>query len=338
MLEGRGRYTQGMRRWWIILVLVVVAAACGQGAEEAEAPAEPVTIRMGWGVPGDEAKYVMIADPEVAPNLGTCYDLEWTQLSSTALGMQSLAAGTLDAATVGSLAAANGIERGAEILLTGQYLTEQTPYFSTTWLARDDGSVETVADLADMTVGTSGVGNPTNYIQEFYIADEADLAANEDYEVVELTYPLMEETLATGEIVLGPFAQPFYGRAMATGEFREVFSVTDVKDGFVQLIQAFTRDFAEANPEAVRCFSEDLATVSEYIADEENRDAVIAATAEVTEIPAEVLESFLLTEDDYFRPERAELDTEGLQETWDFFLERGGISEPLDVSDYVLED
>ena len=56
-------------------------------------PDKPVKIRMGWGIPAEEIKYVMMKHPEVAEHLGTWYDIEWHQFSGTALGVQGLAAG-----------------------------------------------------------------------------------------------------------------------------------------------------------------------------------------------------------------------------------------------------
>jgi hypothetical protein len=65
---------------------------------------------------------------------------------------------------------------------------------------------------------------------------------------------------------------------------------------------------------------------------------VIAASAAATKIPAEVLEQFLLTKQDYFRPENGALNVEALQEEWDFFRERGGIENELKVTDHVIDD
>lgn len=304
----------------------------GSGGDGGEVP----TIRMGWGVPGDDIKYVMLASPEQAPNLGTCYELEWTQLTTAALGAQSLVAGTLDGATVGSLAGLNAIWQGGDMVFTGTLFSESEDAFSTTWLVRADSDIQSAADLAGTTVATSGLGNSTNYVQEAYIRTEAGLEPDEDYQVVEVPFPQMQEALAAGQIDAGPFAQPFYGAAMATGEFRELFSVTDVQPDFVQLLQAFSRDFVEENPEAVECFMADYATIADYIVDPANREAVIADASEVTQIPTEVLDSFLLSENDYARPDRGTLDPQALQATWDFLAEQEGEESP-NVDDHVDE-
>ena len=67
-------------------MLVLAAAGCGDdGAGDS---GDPVKIRMGWGVPGEEIKYVMMRHPEVARNLGKAYDIEWHQFAGTPLGVQ----------------------------------------------------------------------------------------------------------------------------------------------------------------------------------------------------------------------------------------------------------
>ena len=66
------------------------------------------------------------------------YEIEWQQFSGTALGVQGLAAGTLDCATVGGLSVANGIDQGADIVILGEFIEERSPYFSTAWMVRKD--------------------------------------------------------------------------------------------------------------------------------------------------------------------------------------------------------
>jgi hypothetical protein len=79
-------------------------------AADAPPPAKPVTIRHSWGIPAEEIHYVMMADPSKAPNLGTYYTVDWFRFVGTSLGVQGLAAGTLDGATIGSLSMPNGLE------------------------------------------------------------------------------------------------------------------------------------------------------------------------------------------------------------------------------------
>lgn len=361
-----------MRRRWIwpallALVLAATLAACGGDdeaepeaaepeaaetaapaeepeAEEAEAeaqpPDEPVLIRMGWGIPAEEVKYVMMAMPEVAPNLGTWYEIEWNQFAGTALGVQGLAAGTLDCATVGGLSSANGFDQGADFVITGEIISEATPPqdFSTSWMALADSGIESVEDLEGKTVATSAIGGSTDYLQDIYIEEQAGLVPGEDYEKVEVPFSQQIEALLAGRIDVGLYPQPFWGALQAEADTVTLFRVTDVINPFVQLLNGCRRAFIEENPDAMKKFVEDWATVSEWVRDPANREAVIEASAQATQLPREVLEQYLITELDYARPENGALDVEALQNEWDFFKEAGGIESDLQVEDHVIPE
>ena len=75
--------------------LLLTLGAIGCGSNDGAAGEGPVKIRMGWGIPAEEIKYVMMHRPEVAEHLGTSYEIEWQEFSGTALGVQGLAATTV---------------------------------------------------------------------------------------------------------------------------------------------------------------------------------------------------------------------------------------------------
>jgi ABC-type nitrate/sulfonate/bicarbonate transport system substrate-binding protein len=332
-----------MRTIRLAAVLAVLAIGCGGDDSSSEPtgggpPDEPVKIRMGWGIPGEEIKYVMMEHPEVARNLGTWYDVEWQQFSGTALGVQGLAAGTLDCATVGGLSVANGIDQGADIVITGEFLEERKPYFTTAWVVRKDSGIDSLADLRGKTVATNAVGGSTDYLQDFYIEEQAGLRPGRDYEKVEVPFAQMQETLLAGRVDMGLFPQPFFGAVDATGEVKPMFRLTDQIEPFVQLLNGCRRDFVEEHREMMSRFQEDWVRVSRWIADPANRDEVVEATAAATEIPADVLDRFLLTKQDYFRPPNGSVSIEPLQEEWDFFRDRGGIEGDLQVTDHVIDE
>jgi ABC-type nitrate/sulfonate/bicarbonate transport system substrate-binding protein len=304
-------------------------------AADAPPPAKPVTIRMGWGIPAEEIHYVMIADPSKAPNNGRYYTVEWNQFAGTALGVQGIAAGTLDAATVGSLSITNALDQGADIVIAGEFIEERSPFFSTTWMVRKDSGIKTVADLKGKNVATSAIGGSTDYIQDYYIRDKAKLSPGTDYKKIDLPFAQQREALAAGRIDVGLFPQPFYNIAMATGLFAPLFKLTDVQNPFVQLLQGFSGDFIRKNPVTVRKFMEDWVTVANYVNDPANRTAVIATTASTMKFPAAVLDKFMLTSEDFYRPVHGGVNLRALQSNWDFFHREGGFKKPLQVRDYI---
>jgi ABC-type nitrate/sulfonate/bicarbonate transport system substrate-binding protein len=327
----------------VAALLAVAAIGCGSddsdgGTSGGGPPDEPVKIRMGWGIPGEEIKYVMMEHPEVAEHLGTWYEVEWQEFSGTALGVQGLAAETLDCATVGGLSVANGIDQGADIVILGEFLEEREPYNSTAWMVRKDSGIDSLDDLRNKTVATNAVGGSTDYLQDFYIEQQTGLKPGRDYKKVEVPFGQMQETLLSGRVDMGLFPQPFYGAVNATGDVKTMFNLTDQIEPFVQLLNGCRRDFVEDNREVMTRFQEDFARVARWIAEPENRARVIEASAAATKIPADVLDRFLLTKQDYFRPAGGAVSVDALQAEWDFFRERGGIEQDLKVSDHVIDD
>ena len=324
------------RRSWTTLAVLLASVAAGCGTQEAADDGGPVNIRMGWGIPAEEIKYVMMHRPEVARHLGTAYEIDWQEFSGTALGVQGLAAGTLDCATVGGLSVANGIDRGADIVILGEFIEERKPYFSTAWMVRKDSAITSLDDLRRKTVATNAVGGSTDYLQDFHIAEKAGLEPDRDYQKVEVPFGQMQETLLSGRVDMGLFPQPFYGAIDATGDVKPLFRLTDEINPFVQLLNGCRREFVSEHEDAIAKFQEDWTRIAQWIAEPANRDHVVAASAAATKIPADVLDRFLLTRSDYYRPERGAVNVDALQREWDFFHERGGIGKELKVTDHVV--
>lgn len=316
-------------------IIFGLVAATNVGAD---ASGDVPTIRAAFGVPAEEIKYLMIERPELAPNQGECYQVDWTELAGNVNAVQALTAGTVDAATAGGLAGAQGIIAGGDMIIVGEFIEERGGYFSTAWVTTADSGIETLADIEGRIVANSGTGSSTNIIETFHLMEEAGLEAGVDYESVEIPFGQQQENLEAGRIDVGVFPQPFFDRLMASGDYRVLWRVTDVVDPFVQLTQAFSRDFVEENRSAVECFVDDFEAVAAFIADDANRDDVIEASAAVSGLEPELLEPFLLTETDFYRPETGALNVEALQANWDFFYEVGAIPEQLEVADYIDDE
>jgi ABC-type nitrate/sulfonate/bicarbonate transport system substrate-binding protein len=325
-----------MAKTWMagvaLLALIAIGCAGNDGAQQA---AGPVKIRMGWGVPEEEVKYVLMKHPEVAPDLGKAYTIEWHQFAGTPLGVQGLAAGTLDCATVGGLSVANGLDKGADVVLLSEMIEERKPNFTTPWMVRKDSGIDSLSDLKGKTVATNAVGGSTDYVQDDYIERKTGLKANVDYKKVEIPFGQMVETVLSGRADMGLFPQPFYGQINATGKVKTMFRLNDSIEPFVQILNGCRRGFVDDHKEAMSKFQSDWVRVTRWVADPANRAKVVAASAAATKIPAHVLDHFLLTDQDYYRPPDGRINTAALQHEWDFFHASGAFKRDLKVSDHV---
>ena len=311
----------------VVLCLVLVCGGSSQAA--------PVKIRMGWGIPAEEVKYVMMKRPDILKHYGKEYTLEWFQFAGTAPQATALAANGLDAATLASLSLAEAIDKvGLDVKVTGGIIMEVVPNFMSTWLVLDSSGIRTIKDLKGKTVGINVYGASLDHIQRAILRREG-LEPEKDVKILEISFGLMEATLRRGDIQCGAFPQPFLFNAMAKGGVKPLFSTGDILPKFVQLINVFQTKFIEKNPEVVKAFLQDWRIASKYI--QENPQEVRKVTAEVTRLPLDLLNKFLLTKDDFYRDPLGQPDFETLQKNWDFFYETSkAISKRLDVKNYYL--
>lgn len=313
--------------WVGVLSMVLICQATVQ--------AEPVKIRMGWGIPAEEVKYVMMKRPEILKNYGKAYTLEWFQFAGTAPQATALAAGGLDAATLASLSLAESIDKvGLDVKVTGGIIMEVSPNFTSTWLVLDNSGINSVKDLKGKTLGVNVYGASLDHIQRA-ILRKAGLDPEKDVKILEISFGLMEATLRKGDIQCGAFPQPFLFRAVDKGGVKPLFRLGDIQPKFVQLINVFQTKFIEKNPEVVRAFQEDWKIASQYI--QKNPAEVRQITSEVTKLPVDLLNKFLLTKDDFYRDPIGEPDFETMQKNFDFFYESAkATSKRLDVKNYYV--
>ena len=118
--------------------LVLALAVAGSALVSSVAAAQD-TIRVGWTIPAEEAKYWMMRRPEQFPNLGKTYKIEFTQFQGTAPMVQAMVAGALDCSTQAPLSLANGaLQANLQAYIISQHVGERPGSFSVYWAVKDE--------------------------------------------------------------------------------------------------------------------------------------------------------------------------------------------------------
>ncbi|MRX51443.1 PhnD/SsuA/transferrin family substrate-binding protein [Paracoccus sp. S-4012] len=317
-------------------VLASVAGALSLltlGSSPAAADDIPV-IRVAWQVPANDVFYAAMEYPELLQGAGKDYEIVWSQYESVAPTIQAMHAGIIDAASANPLTIGAAIERGFDPIILGAWIVESSSGFSTTLVTPLDSGIETLADVAGKTRAASNTGGTAYYVFRLALED-AGLKEGQDYNTVQIPYPLMADSLLAGQAAVGELAQPFYAAAMMTGNFKPLVSIADVVDDFPVIMPMMNRSYTEQHPEAAKSFARDLASIQDWLLDPANRERANAATAKSTGLDINVLDAYMYTEEDYKRPPAQKLNVEALNKAFEFFHDVGLHKQQIDAASLV---
>jgi ABC-type nitrate/sulfonate/bicarbonate transport system substrate-binding protein len=312
------------------LALGQAALALSTLALSAPAALAQQTIKVGWTIPAEEAKYWMMRRPARFPDIGKAYKVEWVQFQGTAPMTQALAAGALDCATQSVLSLAQGtVQADLKTYIVAQHVYEKPGGFSVYWAVKDDSPIKTVADIKGKSVGTnvfgSGILGPA-----FQLMRKNGVDPEKDIKLVETGFPTSEEAIRSGRVEVGVLNQPFASRAEAKGGLRKVFSIADQQPNMVHILEACRKDFVDKNPDLAKAYVKDLtAGIGLALAD---RPETLKVVSEVTRAPVEVLDAYLLKDYDFGRDPGAAPNFTAIQGMLDGYAETGMLARKLDVS------
>ncbi|WP_128561374.1 ABC transporter substrate-binding protein [Methylobacterium crusticola] len=293
---------------------------------------EATTLRVGWTIPAEEAKYWMMRRPAAFPGLGTRYTIEWVQFQGTAPMTQALAAGALDCATQSPLALAQGaVEGGLKADIVAQHVSEKPGSFSVYWAVRKDSPIRTPADLKGKTVGINTLGSGI-YGPMALLLRRSGLDASRDIKLVEIAFPLSEDAIRSGRVDAAVMNQPFAARAEARGDIRRLFALSEQQPDIVHILEACRKDFVARNPNLVRTYVRALtAGMRMALAD---RPETLKVVSEVMKAPVAVLDTYLLKDNDFARDPGARPDFAAIQRMYDTYAETGLLPRRLDAEEF----
>ena len=312
------------------LALLALAAALPAAAQDIP------TIRVGWTIPAEEAKYWIMRRPQEFPNIGKAYKIEWVQFQGTAPMVQAMAAGALDCSTQAPLSLAQGaVEMGLQGYIVAQHVGEKPGSFSVYWAVKADSPIKTVGDLKGKTVGVNAYGGGL-YYPLVVILRKYGLDPEKDIKLVETGFPPSEDAIRSGRVDAGVLNQPFAARAEAKGGLRKLFALSDIQPTIVHILEVCKKEFVEQHPDVVKLYVRDLtAGMKKAMA---NRAETLKIVSEVTKAPVEVLDSYLLKPNDFAREPGAHPNFAGIQAMFDLYLKAGLLKKPLDVKQFRRDD
>lgn len=317
-------------------VAALLAGVLLVGATSAALADSAPTIRVGWTIPAEEAKYLMMRHPEMFPNLGKVYQVDWVQFQGTAPMIQAMLAGALECTTMAPISLAQGaVQGGLQAYIVAQHAEEKKGSFSVYWAVKDDSPIKTPADLKGKKIGTNAYGTSVYYDLALWLKQHG-LDPQRDVQIVETGFAPAETALRSGRIDAAPLVQPFAGRAEQKGGVRKLFSLDAVQSPLVHVFEGCGKSYTDAHPAVIKAYVHDLSTAMDKVL--HDRQLGIEVDQAVMRVPKPVLESFALSPKDFYRTAGAAPDLASIQQSFDLFYHAGFVSKPLKVDDFVRRD
>ena len=291
-------------------------------------------IRFGRGFAAEEQVWLMSARPDLTPNQGKKYQLKQILFQANPERFQAYLAGELDAGTAPGLAVIFARVQGVDMKIVASVCMEAAgkEWFSTTYMAKDDGPVRTVKDLKGGTIGVVGIKTATDLWARAGLLN-AGLVPDKDTKVFPMAFPGMGDAVRTGKIGAGTFVEPFYSAEVAKGGLRKLFTAVEAVGYDHELLDIwFGEKFLKAQPGAVRAFLADYVAVTKYylaFTEQAKRDLHKAGFVRT---PLEIY----LKNADWKRHPAARVDVASLEKLSTFMLEKlSWLEKPVNVREMV---
>lgn len=265
---------------------LLAAAALATVAPIAWAQDVP-TIRIGRQTAAEENLWLMLAKPELAPNLGKAYKLEWSQWRASDQAFKAYEGGQIDFATTSANASIVAASKGLDFKIIASISRESEKGAHTYFLVKADGPA-TIASLKGGTIGI--VGYRTSI--ELWAREglkKGGLNPERDVKWAVVPFSAMAEAIRAGRISTGGIPEMFAKGEIAKGDLKVLFtSKTGVPFDEELIAMIANPAFLKKHPAAARAFVGDLVTVTKYyLANiKEGRQALL--DAKLVALPPEV--------------------------------------------------
>jgi len=321
-------------------VLGGLGALAGTAMLGRRAAAAPVTIRYatGGGIGTNEMQTIVFLDyleKNVLQHYGKEYTVDMTFTRGTPEGATLLAAGRTDMAILAFSTFATTLLKGAVpnglTILTDDYQDGRPGYASNSYYVLKDSPIQKVEDLKGKKIAINAFGAAVDLTLRVVLKKHG-LDPRRDVEIVEIAFPNIASAIRERRVDCGVMIIPFAPPEVAKGDLRELFAGRDAFGAHCVLFQVVTNDFLAAHRDAVRAFLDDYVRALHWYYDKANRAKAIELIADFTKTPKDILESYALTERDYYRDLNGCVAPQLVQVPIDAMQREGFIPQTVDVS------
>jgi sulfonate transport system substrate-binding protein len=327
----------------------VMAAGAGSAIAGLFAPyvhtarAAPVTIRYatGGGIGPNEMETIIYLDwmqKNVLKGYGKDYTVDMTFTRGTPEAGTLLAAGQADMATLSFAVFATSVLQsivpGGLTIISDNYQDGRPGYAQNTFFVLKDSPIQSTHDLKGKKVAINAYGSAVDLALRVKLKKDG-IDPRKDLTIVEVAFPNQAAAIREKRIDCGILILPFMNAEIRKGDLRALFTGGDAFGPYSVIFQVVTNEFLKKEPGVVRSFLADYVRGLQWFYDPDNRKKAVEITAEFTKSPADVLDSYFMTERDYYRDRNGCVGVATIQTPIDAMRNEGFIDRPVKISDYL---
>jgi sulfonate transport system substrate-binding protein len=306
-------------------------------ALSAVAQSEPLKIRISWVAVPNNLPPLLMEKPELMTRSGQSYVVDAVRFPGTPQSVAALASGDLDIAllTFSSFPLAIQNAKLDDLRVIGDEFTDGVPgHYSAEFLVLKDGPVKTIEDLKGKSVAVNVRGGGNDMALRA-ITRKHKLEEKRDFTEVEVAFANMKATLLENKVDLIGLGVPAMSadptlRALT----RTLFTQRDALGPTAQVIWVAREGFLQKNRAVMVDFMADALRVRRYFTDPANHREMVDMVSRFTKQPAEQLDSWLFTKDDFYRSQDGTLDIAVLQDNIEKMVSLGFLKTAIDAKKY----
>jgi ABC-type nitrate/sulfonate/bicarbonate transport system substrate-binding protein len=242
----------------IVTALVVILACAGQaGAQDVP------TLRFARQTAAEDNLWLMLAKPELAPNLNKGYKVEWSQMRASEAAYKAFEGGQIDFASVSGNSAIAAAAAGIDLKIIATLSRESQNGAHTKFLVKKDGPSK-IADLKGGTIGIVGYRSAVELWAREGIKS-GGLDPDRDVTFAVVPFPQVPDAVRAGRITAGAAVDAFAMGAIAQGDLKSLFTSKTGMPFDEELIVIVARpSVLKQQSAAVKAFLADLVAVTAY--------------------------------------------------------------------------
>ncbi len=230
--------------------------------------AEVPLIRLGYiaGVTNTQ-RILMQERPQMFPNLGKTYRVDWIQFPGSPLIITAAAAGEIELGEASWPPVIKAQLKNIPIITVADgNQSIKGKSFSPTWCVLEDSGIKTIQELKGKKINVVSYGGDYDVYLRMYLKKHG-LDPARDVKILEIQQPFSVTALRSRTVDMVPLTTPQYFIEKEKGGIRALFNNNDVIPE-IQVIILFARKaFLKSGAEALEAFLSDYAKAARYCAD-----------------------------------------------------------------------